>query len=382
MQKKLIALAITAAFASAPAFADTQVYGLVDSGYGSVSNTATTTGGVSTKTGESGISFSANQTSKVGVKSTEDLGNGMKGIYQLEMGLSSNPGADAGFGKATVAGGTTGGSGFAPNASISPDRILTAGLDFGQGTVLTVGRMSSPFRGIVYGNDAFYGANLIGNLVTMDSALTSRVIAANVDQKIGAVKASVALLSDTQTADNTTDVKVKNGYELTAVYNQDALSVSGGYRNTKVNLTPATPVTPATPATPATPEATTKELILAANYDFGMAKLYGQYASVQIDQASGTAIAGKNTYETLGVNVPFTSTIAGYVQTSFGKTDRVANGSASDSRNMSAYAVGARYDMSKNTWAYADVGSAKQDNTTVSVGSKVDQVAVGLVHSF
>ena len=152
---------------------------------------------------------------------------------------------------------------------------MTAGLDFGQGTVLTVGRMSSPFRGIVYGNDAFYGANLVGNLVTMDSTLTSRVIAANVDQKIGAVKASVALLDDTRTADGTADVKVKNGFELTGVYNQDALSVSGGYRNTKAGA-----------GTVALPELTTKELILAANYDFGMAKLYGQYASVNVDSSA------------------------------------------------------------------------------------------------
>lgn len=361
MQKKLIALAITAAFASAPAFADTQVYGLIDSGFGSVSNTATTTGGVSTKTGESGVSFSANQTSKVGVKSTEDLGNGMKGIYQLEMGLSSNPASDAAFGSA--AGVKKDGTGFAPNATISPDRIMTAGLDFGQGTVLTVGRMSSPFRGIVYGNDAFYGSNLVGNLVTMDSALTSRVIAANVDQKIGAVKASVALLDDTRTADNTADVKVKNGFELTAVYNQDALSVSGGYRNTKTTLNGTTVI----------PEATTKEMILAANYDFGMAKLYGQFAQVKVDATGST----KKTYETLGVNVPFTSTLAGYVQTSFGKND-----TGIDSPKMSAYAVGGKYSMSKDTWAYADVGSAKSDQTSLTAGSKVDQVAVGLVHSF
>jgi len=360
MQKKLIALAITAAFASAPAFADTQVYGLIDSGYNNVSNTHTLTNGTSSKTGESGISFSANQTSKVGVKSTEDLGNGMKGIYQLEMGLSSNPASDANFGSAGIKTGTGANSGFVPNSTISPDRILTAGLDFGQGTTLTVGRMSSPFRGIVYGNDAFYGSNLVGNLVTMDSALTARVIAANVEQKFGAVTGTVALLDDTQTADGTADVKVKNGFEATAVYKQDALSVSGGYRNTKV-------------APLATVETTTKEMILAANYDFGVAKLYGQFAQVKADATTST----KKTYETLGVNVPFTSALAGYVQTSFGKNDI-----GTDSPKMSAFAVGGKYSMSKDTWAYADVGTAKQDNTSLTAGSKVDQVAVGLVHSF
>lgn len=365
MQKKLIALAITAAFASAPAFADTNVYGLVDAGFGSVTNTNQAPGAVNPKTGQSGVDFSANQTSRVGVKSTEDLGNGMKAIYQLEMGLSSNPASDASFGKTTgVAGAATGtagatAAGFSPNATISPDRILTAGLDFGQGTSVTIGKMSSPLRGIVYGNDAMYGSNLVGNLVTMDSSLTARSIQAMAAQNFGAVTATLGLLDNTTTADNTTDVKHGNGFEATAVYKQDALSVSGGYRSTKDN------------SVAAANEITTKDLILAANFDFGVAKLYGQFAQVKVDQVTVTTI-DKRTYETAGVNVPFTPVLAGYVEVSMGKHDVTAG-----SNNYSGYNVGAKYDMSKASWLYASVGSAKEDSV-----SKVDELAVGLVHSF
>ncbi len=373
MQKKLIALAITAAFASAPAFADTNIYGVVDAGFGSVTNTNQAPGAVNPKTGQSGVDFSANQTSRVGVKSTEDLGNGMKAIYQLEMGLSSNPASDASFGKTTGVAGAAGGgatgataAGFSTNATIGVDRVLTAGLDFGQGTSVTIGKMSSPFRGIVYGNDAMYGSNLVGNLVTMDSSLTARSIQALAAQKFGAVTGTLGLLDNTTTADNTTDIKHGNGFEVTAVYKQDALSVSGGYRSTKDNSPTAFGTT-----NPATNEVTTKDMILAANFDFGMAKLYGQFAQVKVEQATAAAL-DKRTYETAGVNVPFTSALAGYVEASMGKHDVTAG-----SNNYSGYNVGAKYDMSKDSWVYAAVGSAKEDNV-----SKVDELAIGLVHSF
>lgn len=91
MQKKLIALAIAAAF-SAPAFADVTVYGLVDvtvanmKGDGQQSDTQLISGGLST--------------SRVGLKSAEDLGNGMKAIinveYKIDAGASTFSGTSSG----------------------------------------------------------------------------------------------------------------------------------------------------------------------------------------------------------------------------------------------------------------------------------------------
>ncbi len=365
MQKKLITLAVIAAAFSAPAFADTSVYGLIDAGYGSVDNTPTSTAGVGgAKTGESGVAFSQFQTSKVGVKSTESIGNGMTAGYQLEIGLSSNPQSAANFGTAGIA---TTNAGFTQNATISPDRVMAVSLDLGEGTTLIGGRVSSPLRNIAYGNDAMYGANFIGNLVTMDSSLTARANALAAVQNFGSVTATLAYLGTTRTEDNMVDNKLGNGFEITATYNQDALSVSGGYRDTEAVAGAAT----------ATSDVTTKDLLLAANYNFGVAKLYGQYATVQNDQSVAPTTSTKKTYETLGVNVPFTPAIAGYVETSFGKDN---NGT--DSANLSAYAVGVKYDFSKMTSAYADIGSAKLDNAATITGSKVDQIALGLVHSF
>jgi len=367
MQKKLIALAITAAF-SAPAFADTNIYGVVDAGFGSVTNTHTTTAGVSSKTGQSAFDFSQLWTTRFGIKSVEDLGNGMKATAVVETNIAAkNAQSDAGFGSATVA--AAPGASTAPTATTLGDRILDVNLNFGQGTSVHVGKTSSPLRGIAYGYDAFYGSNLIGNLVTMDGSLTARMTGAGVAHTAGPFTVTFDMMDNTRTADGAADAKTGNGFELTGGYKQNALSVSAGYRSLK---------TVAVTAPTTTADATTKDLILAASYDFGMAKLYGQYATVTVDTSVPAATAStKKTYETVGVNVPFTSTLAGYVQTSFGKND-----TGTDSPKMSAYAVGAKYDFSKSTFAYGDVGSAKSDQTAITAGSKVDQIAFGLVHSF
>lgn len=373
MQKKLIALAITAAF-SAPAFADTTVYGVVDSGYGTVSNTYTAVGAAGVKTGLSAVTFSQLWTTRFGIKSTEDLGNGMKATAVVETNIAAkNPQSDAGFG-------TAGPVGTASTAASIPttlgDRVLDVSLDFGQGTSAHVGKTSSPLRGITYGYDAFYGSNLIGNLVSMDSSLTARMTGAGVAHKAGAFTGTFDVMANTTTADGAADVKHGNGYELTGSFKQDALAVSAGYRSIKTGA-----------GTAGNPELTDKVLILGASFDFGMAKLYGQFANVKADSSASATAAktGKRTYETLGVNVPFTSALAGYVQTSFGKNEMVTTaGTAADKRNMSGYAVGAKYDLSKHTFVYGDVGSAKLDvgTTGANLGSKVDQVAFGLVHSF
>ena len=80
MQKKIIALAIAAAF-SAPAFADTSnvtVYGVAN-----VSYDMTKTGTVNPANSFSSNKVSSN-TSRIGLKGTEDLGDGLSAIWQIE----------------------------------------------------------------------------------------------------------------------------------------------------------------------------------------------------------------------------------------------------------------------------------------------------------
>ena len=114
MKKSLIALAVAGAFA-APAFAATSnvdVYGVINMAL--------------EDTNDSDLSVISN-TSRIGFKGTEDLGGGLKAVWQIESGLSGN--GDA-------MGGTNRGLGT---------RNTFVGLAGGFGTVL-MGRHDTPYK--------------------------------------------------------------------------------------------------------------------------------------------------------------------------------------------------------------------------------------------
>jgi predicted porin len=106
MQKKIIALAIAAAI-SAPAFADTSnvtVYGVADVSFDSI-KTGTSTAGAAGTT----INGVSSNTSRLGLKGSEDLGDALSAIWQIETVInigsnSTNAGAPALGGRNTFAG--------------------------------------------------------------------------------------------------------------------------------------------------------------------------------------------------------------------------------------------------------------------------------------
>jgi predicted porin len=85
MKKQVIALAVSTAFA-APAFAQNTVtlYGLIDEGFDYTNNV----GGKSLSELQSGYA----QGSRWGLKGSEDLGGGLKAVFQLENGFNVNNG--------------------------------------------------------------------------------------------------------------------------------------------------------------------------------------------------------------------------------------------------------------------------------------------------
>jgi predicted porin len=86
MKKNMIALAVTAAFAL-PVFAQTSItlYGVIDEGINYTSNA----GDKSAYQLESGYA----QGSRWGLKGSEDLGSGLKAIFDLENGFDASTGA-------------------------------------------------------------------------------------------------------------------------------------------------------------------------------------------------------------------------------------------------------------------------------------------------
>ena len=94
MQKKVIALAI-AALASGAAFAQTNVtvYGVMDAYFG-VNKADNTTGNQTQYV----INANGLSSSRLGFKGEEDLGNGLKGVFTLELGSLGIDNATNGIG--------------------------------------------------------------------------------------------------------------------------------------------------------------------------------------------------------------------------------------------------------------------------------------------
>jgi len=391
MQKKLIALAVAAAI-SAPAFADdgikASVYGVLDAGYGNESKTVTPVGGTGTKYDQSAFQFSAITSSRFGVLATEDIGDGTKATLKVETGIGSN--SMAGFSQTgTKAAGT---NGTTIDTTSLGNRELNLAVGFAEGTTVKAGFGSTLIRDISLGYAADPGGNLIGNILNNDAALGSnRATSLDVMQQSGPVKVVVSVLKDftsTTTSTSTSNTDKSNGYLLGAQFNQDLLSISVALQSLKSTSpmvvavpsnTATTPITLGANAVPATDTIQAID-VLGASYDLGAAKLIGELATISVKDNLAGVTTSKRSYESIGAQVPLGQVLA-FVQLSNGKVDS-ATVTASDSQKITGYTVGAKYNLSKPTYAYLSAGATNLKAGTAASAVKVSQVVLGLVHTF
>lgn len=138
MQKKLIAMAI-AGLASTAAFGQTNVtlYGVVDATFETVSAESATakaaaTATTPTYTGANRQSFGRvnSNSSYIGLKGTEDLGDGLKAIFQFETGFNADAGVYSGSGRDTYVGLNSASWGTVKLGQFSgPTRVIGTTLD-------------------------------------------------------------------------------------------------------------------------------------------------------------------------------------------------------------------------------------------------------------
>ena len=166
MQKKIIALAVAGLSTAAFAQTNVTIYGVADvSAQGTNMSKSVATG----NNPADGGSFNLKSNSSlIGFKGTEDLGNGLKGLFQIESdvnltGNSSSQGVNAG---STASGG------------LGNLRDSYVGLNSKYGTVLG-GFLSTPFRSALTSFDVMPGAtgdgrieNLMGKIRATGSSLT------------------------------------------------------------------------------------------------------------------------------------------------------------------------------------------------------------------
>lgn len=209
--KKILAIAITAGISgvagfSAPAMADTTVYGQLNASYDILDADGP---GVKSKN-----TVSSNS-SRVGVKGSADLNGGLKAIYQAEWGMD------------------TGGSDGAPvkGTGSLTKRNQVVGLAGGFGAVL-IGRHDTPMKIVGRKADLFWSTQLGQNRSIVNAKVwdqrANNVIAYQ-SPKMGGFQALAAYVTDIAGTDDNT------AFSINGIYNAGPMMLGAAYETHDVD---------------------------------------------------------------------------------------------------------------------------------------------------
>ena len=397
MQKKLIVLAVAALTAPTLALADNAnitFYGKahvsLDSNNGNAGTTATGT--------KNGLNLTSNS-SRFGLKGSEDLGNGVNAIYQYEtevlaQGGNSLLGAQRdtyvglkGELGSLVAGRLPLANMYANDANFMGDKIgdagnMTAGGFGGNGSIAVPSRAG---RAIGYVSPAFSGVTVTAGFVP------------NTAQSLSGSAASPA--ATVQNAANK-----DTSFALRAAYDQNGVFAAVNYVNLGVAgivLGTATPGTVgALGAGGAAAGAKVTVASFAGGYDLGVAQVRAQYVLTDANAAAADNVVLGRTGMKQGVftlggqyNVTETSaikaqvakagdmTVSGASQANSGATLMALDYDYSLSKRTTVYAAYAKVSNKTNA-AFSATGYAHGGLTTPGAGNSPSALSVGVIHNF
>ena len=454
MKKSLLAVAAIGAFASAAqAQSSVTVYGILDVGYASqsVKNAGTqgTTGAQSTAAGNAGYGVgqsvtngftqSAEQTSRLGFKGTEDMGGGTSAFFTVEIGLQPNSAA----------------------VLQANNRQSFAGLKKNGIGAASIGTQYTPIHEAVAATDAAQANNMVGDVIysgdiSQNSANTTgnypspNNINASTQGGPGTgptgytIRAnnSIKFVSDTFAgftgklmyvqASNTTNPSVttagagaaaattygggitaSTGYALGLDYTWEKLLVTANAQQFKQETT-AGVVNNATgqyttngaqvlagTTWPGTAVNTKdNQYYIGTTYDFGILKAYAQYINRKNTTVNNSNLYTSRTGQQIGVRSYITPTIETWAQGGTGKITNnyfpvaLNNSTMNVGATMTTWQLGSNYWLSKRTNLYAIVGQERTGNavyptlangttaTNNAVSNGVSAYAVGMRHTF
>lgn len=319
MQKKLIALAV-AGLVSVPAFAQSNVtvYGRMDIGLFNKDDAA---GNSVTRVDSSGWT-----TSRLGFKGAEDLGNGLKGIFQIETQLNNDGGS-----------------------SFGTPRDTFVGLTGGFGTLIA-GRNSTPLNNWMGEYDPSGVSNAFR---TSNVNLSRNVNGANLNLETR-VNNSIVYAAPTF-----------SGVEFAALYapdeddtiSNDAYGIGLQWKGGPI----------AAMFTWHAIDNAVDSYAVGFSYNFGVAKIHTNYIMNEFD-ANG--LEDEQAFA-LGVSAPIGAGTVGLGWTS--QTD--VNGIAKN--DIDVWALTYKHNLSKRTYAYAGYQYQDKDNA-----DSIDTYGVGIAHHF
>ena len=344
--KKLATLAVLATLAAgASAQSQVTLFGVIDLAVRNVKN-----GDTSLKS----LSSGGINSSRLGVRGSEDLGGGLAANFWLEHGFNAD-------------------SGTVSDATRFWNRRSTDGLSGGFGEV-RLGRDFTPTytgfsdfdtfgdNGVAAGGKFFNDDNRLGTTVTTNTR-ADNMVSYFLPRDLAGFYGQVAVAA----GEGTSGKKYMGGR---LGYKAGALNVSLAYGNTSV-----------TPLAGAGGDDKYKTLVLGASYDLGVAQLNGYY-----DQKKYADL--KVTTYNIGASVPLGlgALRVGYTSAN---ASGALNGASIASNDAKQFAVGYVYNLSKRTAVYGTLARVSNDGAaayttsgTGVAGRDSTGYELGLRHAF
>jgi len=417
MKKSLFALAAVGAFAgAAQAQSSVSVYGVMDGSFTATTNKSKTTAAgseVTTNQRNTVNGDGALSTSRLGFRGNEDLGGGMSAQFQLEydlvnIGNGGNGTETYGAQQGTDTNARSEGLGARYSWIGISDKAM-GGLRIGRQessihSAFGVGSagMQNNMAGSIYssgtGTNAALsatGPNIIATSIRPYSVFVNQALT-YVSPKISGFSGQVQY-SDNAYSTNTTGVTgakqfganitfdgIKN---LTVAY---GIQQSGVVVDTAVAIGSLNGLTPSNLTTAiAVGNTKTVSQVLAANYDFGPVQAFALATQLKITTLQNQTVTRDQTAYEFGARAPLSKTITAFG--SYFNGDKKMAGdsttlsaSTSGRADLSGFQLGAMYNLSKRTTAYAIYGTQEVKGKEGAAGTKMssDGYAVGMRHTF
>jgi predicted porin len=335
MKKSLVALAVLAASGASFAQSSVTLYGIADIWLGSMKDSQVSANPDSvTRLDSGGVS-----TSRWGMKGSEDLGGGLKAIFNLEASMDLDTGASAGFG-----------------------RLSYVGLEGGFGTV-TFGKTWTATDDVMGVSNSGFDSKL---------SATNGVWAANSVYSANPGN-TIKYASPNMSGFN---FAASYGLDEAANVNKDMMDFSVSYAGGPLTANFAYQIQKSATASDL------KITTVNGTYDFTVAKLLASYAQTKMGDED------IKDYQ-IGVDVPMSAALtlsAGYAYSD--RNAAAVAGLASGTGVVYAgsentgYSVAASYSLSKRTSIYGGISHASGEDAAGADVSKRQLYAAGVRHTF
>jgi predicted porin len=372
--KKLLATLLLSlgVVATAQAQSSVTIYGILDVGY--IGKNLKGSPATATNTLNSNqFGSSAETSSRLGFRGTEDLGGGTSAFFTIETGVTPTSSTVSTFNNRQSF------------VGIAQRGLGNMAVGTQYGPVFKAVRETDPGQlNNTAGSVIFPAAGTDGGQNSADAAFTVRFansLTATTERKLGFSANALYSLNNqdsTKTGATTGGQVDANAYGLGVDYSRGNLYATVAYQSVKsVNDTVSTASMSSTFVGTNT---TDNQLYAGATYDLKIVKLFAGYTDRQVTSNLNSANQLNRSAQQIGARGFITNKIEGWASVGNGRYS--AFGTNQATANFTAYQVGSNYWMSKRTNLYAIAGSSQTSSTSQTGALSGNMYAAGVRHTF